>query len=87
MKIEIRKFGDILVSRPAGREALLVMKAYLKPQGATEPIELDFAGVRVMTPSWLGEVLEGLKEAYPSRVVCLPSSNPTVVESLKVLES
>lgn len=86
MRIELRKFGEILTSRPAGHEAFLVMRAYLKPKDAHEQIELDFSGVRVMTPSWLGEVLDGLKKTYPHRVVCLPSKNPTVVESLKAIE-
>lgn len=85
MKIEIRKFGELLVSRPAGREAFLVMKSYLKPADAAEPIELDFAGVQVMTPSWLDEVLQGLKAEYGERVRCLPSDNPTVIESLKAI--
>lgn len=86
MKIEIKKFGDLLVSRPAGREACLVIKSYFKPSSASELIELDFTGVQVMTPSWLGEVLDGLKEEYGERVRCLPSDNPTVIESLKALE-
>lgn len=86
MKIEIRKFGDLLVSRPAGREAFLVIQAYFKPSSPVEPIELDFTGVQVMTPSWLGEVLEGLKKEYGERVCCLPSDNPSVIESLKALE-
>jgi hypothetical protein len=29
MRIELKKFGEILVSRPAGREAYLAMSAYL----------------------------------------------------------
>ncbi|OGQ05620.1 MAG: hypothetical protein A2W61_06950 [Deltaproteobacteria bacterium RIFCSPLOWO2_01_44_7] len=86
MKIEIRKFGDILVSRPAGREAFLVIKSYLKPKSSSELVELDFTGVKVMTPSWLDEVLEGLKGEFANRVRCLPSDNPTVIESIKTLE-
>lgn len=85
MKIEIRKFGDLLISRPAGREAYLAAKAYLKPQTTEEPIELDFSGVKVMAPSWADEFISGLKNDYGDRVICLPSSNPTVVESLKIL--
>lgn len=87
MKIELKKFGDLLMSRPAGREACLVMKAYLKPKDSKELIELDFTGVKVMTPSWLDEVLQGLKESYGNRVRCLPSDNLTVIESLKALEN
>ena len=86
MKIEVGKFGEILVSRPAGREAFLAAKAYLKPESPKEPIELDFAGVKVLAPSWADEFIGGLKSLYGPRVVCLSSTNPSVVESLKILQ-
>ena len=86
MRIEIKKFGHLLVSRPAGREAFLVMKSYMKPVSKTEPIELDFTGVQVMTPSWLDEVLQGLQAEYGDRVRCLPSDNATVIESIKAIQ-
>jgi len=85
MKIEIKKFGEILTSRPAGREAALATKAYirLKPD---EKIELDFTGVLSMGPSWLDEFLSLLQEEYGSeRVICLPSDNPSVNQSLEVI--
>lgn len=84
--IPIKKYGTFLISRPAGREAFLVMRAYAKPSSSSEKILLDFDGVEVMTPSWLDEVLTGLKNEYGAdRVECLPSTNPTVVESLKAI--
>lgn len=86
MRIEVKKFGEILVSRPAGREAFAVIKAYLKPVKSTEKIELDFSGVKVVAPSWLDEVLTGLRGEYGDRVVCLPTENSSVIESLKVIE-
>lgn len=87
MKIELRKYGKILTSRPAGREAAMAMKAYfdLKPD---DKIELDFSGVVSVGPSWLDEVLMFLREEYGSdRVVCLPSNNSSVIESLKVIDA
>lgn len=87
MRIEIRKFGDLLVSRPAGREALAAMLAYSPVVATDEVIELDFDGVLVVAPSWLDEVLTGLRERFGSRVRCLPSENPSLVESLKVLDA
>ena len=87
MRIEIKKFGNILTSRPAGREAALAMRAYIKPN-STEPIELDFSGVLSVGPSWLDEVLTFLRQEYGrDRVVCLPSTNSSVVQSLKVIDS
>lgn len=87
MRILVKQYGAILTSRPAGREAALAMKAYQRP-GAGERIELDFEGVLAVGPSWLDEVLTALRQEYGrERVVCLPSGNPTVVESLKVIDS
>lgn len=86
MKIELKKFGEILTSRPAGREAGLSMKAYFKP-AATEKVELDFSGILAVGPSWLDEVLTLLREEYGrDRIVCLPSDNASVIEALKILE-
>lgn len=87
MRVPIRKYGDLLVSRPAGREALLAMLAYLPQVGSEEPIELDFDGVLVVAPSWLDEVLTGLRERFGPRVRCLPSPNASLKASLDVLNS
>lgn len=85
MKIELKKYGEILISRQAGREAALVVRAYQKPLNGIEPIEIDFAGVKVMTPSWLDEFLQGIKGEFKNKVVLLPSTNSSVIESIKVL--
>ena len=53
MRIDLKKFGEILVSRPSGREAYLVMSAYVtKDLKEGEEIIIDFAGVKVLAPSW-----------------------------------
>ena len=86
MRIQVKKFGEILTSRPAGHDAALAIKAYFKP-GPEEPIELDFEGVLAVGPSWMDEVLTLLWEAYGrERVRCLPSDNASVVSSLKMIE-
>ncbi|MBI4425101.1 MAG: STAS-like domain-containing protein [Elusimicrobia bacterium] len=82
----MRQYGNILTSRPAGREAALTMLAYNKPV-AGEAVELDFEGVLSVGPSWLDEVLTALrKEHGTDRVVCLPTDNPSVVASLRVVD-
>ena len=87
MKIEVKKFGNILVSRPSGKEAALAIRTLFRPK-ADENIELDFTGVLSVAPSWLDEVLNFLRNEYgKERVVCLPSNNPSVIESLKVINS
>jgi hypothetical protein len=85
MRIDVRKYGDLLVSRPAGREALAAMRAYLPEPAPDEPIELDFEGVLVVAPSWLDEVLTGLRTRHGDRVHCLPSKNASLAASLEVL--
>lgn len=86
MRIMLKQYGDILTSRPAGREAALAMRAGAKPAPG-EIIELDFEGVVSVGPSWLDEVLRALREDYGrERVVCLPSRNASVIESLRVID-
>jgi len=86
MKLELKKFGKMLISRPAGREAWLAAKAYaLSSLPANDNIEVDFSGVLVLTPSWADEFLTPLKSAYQQRVVFLPNSNPSVVKTLSVV--
>ena len=65
MKLDVKKFGSVLISRPAGREAALVALAYSIPKEHTEKIELDFGGVDVLTPSWMDEFLQTIKEQIP----------------------
>jgi hypothetical protein len=84
MKLELQKYGDILTSRPDGREAWLSARAYnfndLKPN---EKIEVSFDGVKVLTPGWADEFISALKKEYPNRVVLLPSDNKSVKLSLE----
>ena len=86
MKLDLKRFGIVLISRPAGREAALALGAYFKPD-PEELIELDFSGVVSVGPSWLDEVLTFLRSEYgKERVLCLPTDNPSVHHSLSVLD-
>jgi hypothetical protein len=85
MQIKIVKFGDFLMSRPAGREAWLAMQAYiLKNIDLEEKIEVDFEGVKVLTPSWADEVITQLKEKFKN-VSMINDSNSSVKASLKTI--
>lgn len=86
MKIQVSKFGDILMSRTEGREAYLVARAYQRPGNDQEPVEIDFEGVKVLSPSWADEFITGLRSDYGKRVICLPSTNPSVIASLEFIE-
>lgn len=86
MKIELKKFGQLLISRPAGKEAWLAAKAYtLSDLDDSEKIEVDFNDVLVLTPSWADEFLTPLLKDYPQRVSFLPSTNQTVTDSLDII--
>lgn len=85
MLIEIKKFGDKLVSRPAGREAYLVLQSYnLKDISEDEVVEIDFAGVKALTPSWADEVITKIAEKYKN-VKLLNTENETVKATLETL--
>lgn len=84
MKIQLKNYGEILVSRPAGREAWLSAQAYtLVDKKPGEPIDVDFTGVKVLTPSWADEFISNLVREYPGQVNLLPSDNASVKASLE----
>jgi len=62
MKIELKKFGNILTSRQDGREALAALNPQLQNLAENEQIELDFEGVVTFTPSWADEFVTKLVE-------------------------
>lgn len=86
MRIELKKFGDMLISRPAGREAFLALSAYLTRDIAKdELIEIDFAGVKVLTPSWADEVITNVVKQFP-HVTLLNTENSSVRATLQTLQ-
>ncbi len=85
MKIEIKKFGEVLISRPAGREAYLAASAYLlKDIDRNELIEIDFSGVKVLAPSWADEVVTKIAEDFKN-IKLLNTENSSVQATLKTL--
>ena len=85
MRIELKKFGEILISRPAGREAYLAMSAYLtKGLDKDESIEIDFASVKVLTPSWADEVITKIAKEFKN-IKLLNTENSSVQATLKTL--
>ena len=85
MKIELKKFGDVLISRPAGREAYLAASAYLlKGIDKNELIEIDFSGVKVLAPSWADEVITKIAGDFKNTKL-LNTENSSVQATLKTL--
>jgi hypothetical protein len=65
MVITMNNFGDILMSRPAGREAFLMAKAYVFNEiKENDDIILDFDGIKVLAPSWADEFISGIRKEY-----------------------
>ena len=82
-EIKLKQFGEMLLSRPSGREAWLVAQAYTLPQ-KDEEIVVDFNGVLVLSPSWADEFLTKLKEKY-SKVKYVNTSNASVKATLEII--
>ena len=86
MNLEIKKFGEVLMSRPAGKEAFSLAKAYIFPNlQPNEKIELDFADVKVLTPSWADEFITGIKDTFSNSIEYLNTSNVFVEASLNTV--
>lgn len=80
--IYLKKFGKVLISRPAGLEAFNAIRPTLNAQ---EPVQIDFEGVLTVTPSWFDEFLTNLAEYASAGVVLLPTENASVLAALPVL--
>jgi len=80
--IYLKKFGKVLVSRPAGLEAFKAIRPTLNRH---EPIQIDFDDVLAITPSWFDEFLTSLAEYAAEDVALLPTKNASVLVALPVL--
>ncbi|EKD99642.1 MAG: hypothetical protein ACD_22C00218G0001 [uncultured bacterium] len=87
MKIELKKFGNILISRKDGKEALAAIHNTLSKLGDEELLEIDFLGVSTFTPSWADEFITPIKQKYGLKVILLNTSNPSVQATLELLET
>ncbi len=80
--IQLKKFGNVLVSRPAGQEAFNAIRPQLDPN---LPVEIDFDDVLTITPSWLDEFLTRLADFNQGKVELLPTTNASVIVALPIL--
>lgn len=86
MRIEIKKFGDVLVSRQSGREAYSAFLPTLKNIKEEETVLVDFSGVNVLSPSWADEFLTPLLERFGRNLKIIPSQNSSVKLTIKTIE-
>lgn len=84
MRINLVKFGKVLISRPAGKEAFLAIRPTLDPNA--DMVEIDFSGIISLSPSWADEFFSELKSMYGGKVKYLPTDNKSVIETLKILD-
>lgn len=87
VKIEMKKFGKVLNSRPAAKEAALRVKQIIN--GIEGDITLDFNGVDILTPSFADEFVKGLKSIYPNKNIDFQSieQNEIIKETLKAVNA
>lgn len=86
MTIELKKFGTMLMSRQAGKEAFAALQSTLRDLRSDETIEVDFTGVLTFSPSWGDEFLTPLINQFGDRFSLFPSDNPSVKATLEILE-
>jgi len=83
MIVSMIKFGDILISRPSGREAFLAARSCLfKDTPEQDSIILDFKNVKVLAPSWCNEFITGFKSLYRNRIEVVNTDLPGVTAAL-----
>ena len=85
MKIELKKFGRVLTSRPEGREAFAAIRPTLDPNESD--MQIDFTDILSLAPSWADEFFRGLEGLYGNRITYLPSDNPSVAATLRILSN
>ena len=85
MKIKLKKFGNLLTSRPDGREALAAIEPLLQNLSENEALEIDFDGVITFTPSWADEFVTKLTDRFGKRVHFVNDENPSVRATLELL--
>lgn len=86
MKIFLNKFGILLISRQAGREAFAAFQSQLRDVKKGDSVEIDFEGVTTFSPSWGDEFLSPLLERFQDKLILQNTQNPSVVATLDLLE-
>lgn len=86
MIIYLGKFGAMLSSRQAGKEAYNAFLPTINSIPANEEVMVDFADVDVFTPSWGDEFLTPLLQKIGDRLKLMAAANPSVQMTLQTLE-
>ena len=73
MKLQLEKFGNTLISRELGSEALKAFQPTLRELSKDEELEIDFSGVLALSPSWADEFLSPLLNQMDENLILLSS--------------
>jgi hypothetical protein len=80
--IYLKKFGNVLLSRPAGLEAFNAIRPQINKEC---PVQIDFSDVLTVAPSWFDEFLTQLADYMTADVKLLPTDNASVKAILPIL--
>lgn len=86
MIIALKKFGSVLSSRSAGKEARAAFLPTLAGAAHDEQVIVDFEGVSSFSPSWGDEFLTPLLKDFGDRLQLQHTKNPSVALTIKTLE-
>lgn len=82
----MKKFGTVLTSRQAGKEAYAAFLPTLATMGRQEDVLVDFDGISVFSPSWGDEFLTPLQKKFKKRLTLKKTTNPSVALTISTLE-
>ncbi len=80
------KFGTVLTSRQAGKEAYAAFLPTLKNLNEDVEIVVDFEGVSTFSPSWGDEFLTPLQKMFGDLLTLKHTSNPSVSLTIATLQ-
>ncbi|MEI8103506.1 MAG: DUF4325 domain-containing protein [Candidatus Moraniibacteriota bacterium] len=87
MHIMLKKFGETLLSRQAGKEAYGAFHPVLREVKPNDTITIDFEGVATFSPSWGDEFFSSLFIDFKNPVEFIHATeNPSVRLTLQLLE-
>lgn len=86
MTINLTKFGSVLTSRQAGREAYAAFLPTLAGLSGSENVIVEFSGISTFSPSWGDEFLTPLQKRFGERVALKDTTNPSVSLTITTLE-
>lgn len=83
----MEKFGNVLTSRQAGKEAYLAFLPSLAELKEGEELIVDFSNIITFSPSWGDEFLTPIQKQYGNLMLLKNTSNLSVALTITTLEN